>query len=46
MVTDNKIWHYLAVKKLPALFCNITSSGQKINLNSIKLYVKIMSIAI
>ena len=25
MITDNEKWHYLAVKKLSALFCKITS---------------------
>ena len=25
MITDDKKWHYLAVKKLPALFKGITS---------------------
>ena len=25
MITDNEKWHYLAVKKLSALFCEITS---------------------
>ena len=25
MITDNEKWHYLAVKKLPALFCKIIS---------------------
>ena len=25
MITDSKKWHYLTVKKLSALFCNITS---------------------
>ena len=25
MITDNEKWHYLAVKKLSALFCKITA---------------------
>ena len=54
MITDNKKWHYLVVKSLSALFRRKTVSiqkikteiEQKINLKSIKTYVKIMIIAI
>ena len=26
MITDNEKWHYVAIKKLPALLCKITSN--------------------
>ena len=56
MITDGKKWHYLAVKKLTALFKEITSNHKGdfycLNCfysysteNKLKKYVKIMIIA-
>ena len=55
MITDGEKWHYLAVKRLSALFRGITSkhvgdfycvhTEQEINLKSIKKYMGIMIIA-
>ena len=57
MITDGEKWHYVAVKELSALFRGITSKHdgdfyclnshtlQKINLKSIKNFLRIMIIA-
>ena len=29
MITENEKWHYLAIKKLPPLFCKITSKHDR-----------------
>ena len=48
MITDGKKWHYLGVKKFPALLRGVTfpvtQIVQKKNLKSIMRYVKIMII--
>ena len=29
MITENEKWHYLAIKKLPPLFCKISSKHDR-----------------
>ena len=55
MITDGEKWHYLAIKRLPALFRGTTlkhdgdfyclNCFQKINLKSIKRFARIMIMA-
>ena len=50
MITDNEIWHYLAVRNLSAFFKGITgnNNGDVYCLNclkTIKMYLRIMIIA-